>query len=57
MELMTSFADPFDAEMAELINISNSAIAPEDFKHDLLNVKEAGEENAMDFMENRLICE
>ena len=57
MELMKSFADPFDAEMAELINISSGAIAPEDVKHDLLNVKEVGEENAMDFMENRLICE
>ena len=54
---MTSFADPFDAEMAELINIFSGVIAPEDAKHDLLNVKEAGEENAMDFMENRLICE
>ena len=57
MEVMKRFADPFDAEMSELINVSSGAIAPEDVKHDLLSVKEIGEQNAMDFMQNRLICE
>ena len=57
MELLKSLADPFDVNMAELINISSGVVASDDVRDDLLNVKEVGDQNAINFMENRLICE
>ena len=57
MELLKSLGDPFDVNMAELINISSGVVASDDVRDDLLNVKEVGDQNATNFMENRLICE